>query len=34
MQIAIPIHNEAMCHQFQVRRSGGTGRRSALASVT
>jgi hypothetical protein len=33
MQIAIPIQSDAMCHQFQVRRAGSTGARSALISV-
>jgi len=32
MQIAMPIHSDAMCHQFQVRRSGETGNRSSFAS--
>src|SRR5687767_11088758 len=29
----MPIQSEAMCHRFQVRRSGGTGARSSLMSA-
>src|SRR6266511_126940 len=33
IQIAIPIQSDAMCHQFQVRRSDDTGARSGLVSL-
>src|SRR5216117_3604375 len=32
IQIAIPIQSDAMCHQFQVRRSESTGARSEFVS--